>query len=61
MFTALVQDQADFVQLFLDNGVNLKTFLNVRRLQKLYEEVREMLIMVILKLPGTHVNCLLGL
>ena len=39
MFKALVQDQADFVQLFLDHGVSLKSFLNVLRLRELYDEV----------------------
>jgi transient receptor potential cation channel subfamily M protein 2 len=40
MFTAMVQNRIDFVQLFLDNGVELKEFLNVRRLRELYDEVR---------------------
>lgn len=39
MFTALVQDRVDFVQLFLDNGVNLSKFLTVRRLRDLYSDV----------------------
>lgn len=39
MFTALVQDRADFVQLFLDNGVDLKRFLTIRRLRDLYDDV----------------------
>ena len=39
MFTAMVQNRVDFVQLFLDNGVELKEFLNVRRLRELYDEV----------------------
>ncbi|CAL1535900.1 unnamed protein product [Lymnaea stagnalis] len=36
MFTALVQDRADFVQLFLDNGVDLRKFLTVKTLWNLY-------------------------
>ena len=36
MFTALVQNRADFVQLFLDNGVDLKRFLTTRTLWNLY-------------------------
>ena len=38
MFTALVQDRVDFVKLFLDNGVELKRFLTVKRLYHLYNE-----------------------
>lgn len=40
MHTALVQDRTDFVQLFLDNGVDLKRFLSIRRLRDLYDDVR---------------------
>ena len=36
MFTALVQNRADFVQLFLDSGVDLKKFLTVKTLWNLY-------------------------
>ncbi|XP_076459392.1 transient receptor potential cation channel subfamily M member-like 2 [Babylonia areolata] len=36
MFTALVQNRSDFVQLFLDNGVDLKLFLTTRTLWNLY-------------------------
>ncbi len=39
MATALVQDRVDFVQLFLDSGVDLKKFLCVRRLRDLYDDV----------------------
>ena len=39
MFTALVQDRMDFVQLFIDNGVDLKRFLTVRKLRDLYDDV----------------------
>lgn len=39
MFVALVQDKPDFVQLFLDNGVELKKFLNIKTLWKLYLSV----------------------
>ncbi len=39
MFTALVQDRVDFVQLFIDSGVDLKRLLTVRRLRDLYDDV----------------------
>ena len=39
MFTALLQDRADFAQLFLDNGVDLQHFLTVSRLRDLYADV----------------------
>lgn len=39
MFTALIQDRADFVQLFLDNGVDLRIFLTVFRLRELYDNI----------------------
>ena len=41
MFEALVQDRADFVQLFVDSGVNFKKFLTVRRLRDLYDKVKQ--------------------
>ncbi|GFS15664.1 transient receptor potential cation channel subfamily M member 3 [Elysia marginata] len=36
MFTALVQNRTDFVQLFMDTGVDLKKFLNIKTLWNLY-------------------------
>ena len=39
MFTALVQERVDFVQLFMDGGVELKTFLTLDRLHALYNTV----------------------
>ncbi len=39
MFEALVQDRVDFVQLFIDSGVNFKKFLSVRRCRDLYDKV----------------------
>ena len=39
MSMALVQDRVDFVQLFLDSGVELKKFLTVKRLRDLYDDV----------------------
>ena len=39
MFTALVQDRVDFVQLFLENGVNMKKFLSIETLWNLYGNV----------------------
>ncbi|CAL1535901.1 unnamed protein product [Lymnaea stagnalis] len=38
MLTALVQDKPEFVQLFLDNGVDLKEFLTVKHLMELYKQ-----------------------
>jgi len=37
MFSALIQDKAKFVDLFLDSGVDIKQFLTVRRLHDLYK------------------------
>ena len=39
MQTALVENKVDFVQLFIDSGVKLKSFLTVGRLEDLYQEV----------------------
>ena len=39
MFTALVQDRTDFVQLFMENGVSLKKFLSIETLWNLYANV----------------------
>ncbi|XP_048256759.1 transient receptor potential cation channel subfamily M member 2-like isoform X1 [Haliotis rufescens] len=36
MVTALVQDRTDFVQLFIDNGLDIKRFLTVKTLWNLY-------------------------
>lgn len=33
---ALISDKPDFVQLFLENGIDIKTFLTVQRLKQLY-------------------------
>lgn len=44
MFTALVQDRVDFVQLFMENGVNLKNFLSIATLWNLYGNVSSMLV-----------------
>ena len=41
MVTALVQDRADFVELFLDNGVDLKKFLTAKTLWNLYCNVSQ--------------------
>ncbi|KAI0234912.1 Transient receptor potential cation channel trpm [Lamellibrachia satsuma] len=37
MFTALMQNQVDFVKLFIDSGFDLTKFLTVNRLDQLYE------------------------
>ncbi|KAL5018961.1 hypothetical protein ScPMuIL_004683 [Solemya velum] len=39
MFTALVQDRVDFVQLFIENGVDLRDFLTKETLWNLYANV----------------------
>ncbi|XP_078660979.1 transient receptor potential cation channel subfamily M member-like 2 isoform X2 [Branchiostoma floridae x Branchiostoma belcheri] len=39
MYSAILEDKVNFVKLFLENGVSLKDFLTVRRLQKLYSEI----------------------
>ncbi|GFO31372.1 transient receptor potential cation channel subfamily m member 2 [Plakobranchus ocellatus] len=41
MFTALVQDRADFVELFLDSGVDLRKFLTIKTLWNLYCNLAE--------------------
>ena len=38
MTDALVEDRADFVQLFLDSGVELEKFVSKIKLQHLYAE-----------------------
>ena len=40
LFDALLQDKIDFVQLLIDNGVELKRFLTAERLEMLYRNVR---------------------
>ena len=39
MFTALIQDKDEFVNLFIDSGLNLRKFLTVQRLYDLYKDV----------------------
>ena len=39
LFDALLQDKIDFVQLLIDNGVELKRFLTAERLEMLYRNV----------------------
>ena len=40
MMTALIQDRLEFVKLFLENGIDLSQFLDVRNLWNLYSNVR---------------------
>ena len=40
MFEALVKDRVDFVDLLLENGVSMSSFLTARRLEELYRVVR---------------------
>ena len=47
LFTALLQDKMDFVQLFIDNGVDLKRFLTYRRLRDLYDDVSFVIVKVV--------------
>ena len=39
MFEALDNDRVDFVRLLLEQGVNMNKFLNVPRLESLYNSV----------------------
>ena len=39
MYQAIVKNRVDFVQMFLENGVNPKDFLTIRRLLQLYNSV----------------------
>ena len=39
MHTALVEDKVEFVKLFIDNGLSLRTFITPWRLLKLYNDV----------------------
>ena len=39
MFTAIVDDKHEFVEIFLENGCNISQFLTYRRLIKLYNQV----------------------
>ena len=40
MFEALVKDRVEFVDLLLENGVSMLSFLTARRLEDLYRVVR---------------------
>ena len=40
MFEALVKDRVKFVDLLLENGVSMSSFLTARRLEELYRVVR---------------------
>ena len=40
MFEAILNDKADFVKLFMENGVSLSDFLTVERLLEFYNNVR---------------------
>jgi hypothetical protein len=39
LLDVLINDQDEFVMLFLDSGINLKKFLTVERLNMLYKKV----------------------
>ena len=41
MFEALDNDRVDFVRLLLEQGVNMNKFINVSRLEDLYNSVSE--------------------
>ncbi|KAK3091596.1 hypothetical protein FSP39_021023 [Pinctada imbricata] len=41
MATALIQDRLEFVRLFLENGINLKSFLDIRNLWNIYSNCIE--------------------
>ena len=40
MFEALVKERVEFVDLLLENGVSMSSFLTARRLEDLYRSVR---------------------
>ena len=40
MFEALVKERVEFVDLLLENGVSMSSFLTARRLEDLYKSVR---------------------
>ena len=42
MQSALILNRVSFVELLMDNGVNLKDFLTLKRLLKLYNHVRKL-------------------
>lgn len=44
MLVALVQDKVDFVQLLLENGVDMSQFLTISTLEDLYNTVRRILL-----------------
>ncbi|CAH1774148.1 unnamed protein product [Owenia fusiformis] len=39
MFTALLQNRTNFVQLFIENGLNIKEFVSIKTLLKLYNSI----------------------
>ena len=41
MFSAILKDRIEFVNLLLDNGFNLKNFLTYERYLKLFEKVKK--------------------
>ena len=42
MYSAVLNNQTDFVELFMENGSNLREFLTKRHLLMLYNNVRKM-------------------
>ncbi len=56
MFNALIQDNVDFVKLFLEYGVNLQKFLTFKRLQDLYNTVGSWNFMISLLVPQSTKN-----
>ena len=40
MFDALVKERVEFVELLLENGVSMSSFLTAHRLENLYKVVR---------------------
>ena len=39
MYSAILNNQLDFVKLFIENGISLRSFLTYRVLLKLYNDV----------------------
>ncbi len=44
MLDALILDRVDFVKLLLENGVSMRKFLTINRLENLYNTVRVKLV-----------------
>lgn len=55
MMDALVHNRVDFVRLLLENGVSMKDFLTIARLENLYNSVSIILAFLNLSIPKFRV------